>query len=1376
MGPRIVIRIDAENMTSNDFRRVQSQLNRLDRGLGRTERQSNRTRRSFDDMADSMLIVGAISGQVAQALTGFVTSLVTAAGRIEGFRDAFTALTGSARLANQEIERMRQVARLPGVTFEQAVRAQIILTGLGVAAGDSASVIGELGNALALSGGTAVEFGRALRGLQQIVSRGNVQQEEINQITEAVPIFPRILQRAFGGTQAEDIRAIVGEGRDAVLNNFLPAITRAFQQEGRASVDGFNNSVLNLGNSFFELRASLGESFLPVVTRLLQALTGLIDAIKDANEATGGFIGDLTLVGTALGGILVIFGSINLALPALTTGAKAFATALAPILGLTGGSVPLLLLGAAGIAGIITLVRQLNQSDDSFREARESARRFNEELAKTSTIAGARTNIQQRITDIEKLSETLARSFSGAQIFNRELDLNDPFLGFSTADITEVLPPRIRPQTQGNDAFSFLFGRRAQEQPLNRQNFEEILRQNPHVRAHLFNIQSRIRRGEIEDLIRQAEYPDVRDILDPTELGPVGFRYFLAIAAQQVLEENRTRLTGLRNTSRGDFLQGEVTRIEQEILTINNLRDQLLTAMRIDPEDATHVGIPNLAEELRVQLQELGKGLTAARSRFENFNNEQEKAAIITRNYALDVFNLSSSIDEITRNFNNAALSNEELNRIYERGLRLIEQRRDTEIQEASRILSTTRRELQIAESIPDAQRTDAQRNNIDRLRATLRRQQAEVTLANARIEQNADAANRSLTDAYQDELDRRAEADRRANEERIREEERLQERLRQAAQRTADYVNDLRSRTLTIETQAAQASLQSFRDIQSRATDPTAILDTGAEIRRALQQQRDLEIEAIDPNLTPEQFNLERLRITEQYNRLILQNYRTTGEAINQVYTDLTDQLDELQSRQNERVDRNNNARFQSELRATQDYFTQLGEFRVSAEARITEAQAAIETSRQRRIDEIIQRSTATQAQIKLDNAQAGESVITALLVEEQRRANEEIEQVNQESQTALTNIVDRGTSERNRIRRQRDQEYFNFYSNLIADEQRLEQGRIRFQEGQLSALQNQANQLGRRGLFGTSGLVDNFRQQSQLLRDISQQEIDALQNQDITPQQAALERGLLNQQLDAQLSSLEQRAQSGVNALLTPLFSGAQDFGALLADIFRNLDVQANQELADLEAETQRRIQQVRDDQTIGAQQQARRIERIEQQSAERRIQIEQDLNRAKRESFDQFVQNFLQGIARQISAELQLRAVRSVTSAVLDAGLIAGLSTAGPGAAALVAASAGISFLSNLSFHNEANDMLARQAGRQSTQRLLERNAARLGRESAHDIVDNFQEGFEDQASTGRGSSNNIIIPRDTMLNINFPIGDQVVQGIQIRADELISEGRL
>ena len=85
-----------------------------------------------------------------------------------------------------------------------------------------------------------------------------------------------------------------------------------------------------------------------------------------------------------------------------------------------------------------------------------------------------------------------------------------------------------------------------------------------------------------------------------------------------------------------------------------------------------------------------------------------------------------------------------------------------------------------------------------------------------------------------------------------------------------------------------------------------------------------------------------------------------------------------------------------------------------------------------------------------------------------------------------------------------------------------------------------------------------------------------------------------------------------------------------------------------------------------------------------------------------------------------------------------------------------------------------MLARQAGRQSSQRLLERNAARLGRESAHDIVDNFQEGFEDQASTGR--SGNYVVPGNTTFNMPITINDKTVQEISFTMDELVQQGRL
>ena len=1437
MGPHIVIRISAEDVSAREFRRIQNELDKLRGRLNQTGRAAGGTRVSLEGLTAGVAAGRAAFGTLARGLAAVVSSLATAAGEIEGYTIAFAALTGSTSTATEEIEKLREVARLPGVNFQQAIQGQVTFTALGVSADTARELIAELGNQVALVGGGADAFNRLQRAFRQTISLGKVLTEELNQAREASPLIAVALEEAFGTSNAEAIAAQVGEGRQAVIDNFINPLINAFQNQGRAAVDSFNNSLQNLGNAFFELRASLGEQILPIAKAFITALTNIIDWIKELNESTDGLIGDLTAAAIAFTAVITAVIGLGTAIAALTVGWIALnaVIAISP-LGIGLGALTAIVGGIAAVAGALVFAfNRFGRADREFEKTSEAIEKINEQLAGTNTIAGRKTLIQQAIEQNKQLQEGL----NATEIqFDKLADIAQGgatltavglptaaslLLGGATTVGANLSAPALPlllgeiPQVildLGDDHEARESARRLQAENIARITRRLVPEFNLETISDLIRIgapQEEIR-GVTQDIARQVRREAFREFFaeggstqnisrfqaefgPDTEVQNIVFNKFADALYNAAIAEFNDSLESQARLLVDDpeqFLATEIDQVGQRIVELSNRRAERLAL--VDTFEVFDRPVPeHLREEiarLDRQIALLEDSLSAASRQFSNLQKVQEIAAVATRDYRLEIFELSNRIDDLIPRFNNENLSLEQLNQTLERGRTLIQERAFAQLTAARREADAAFFALEDAQerlvNAPEAERS-AREDAVREARETSQAAERELELVEARIRRTAESSQRRLTDSYEGELDRRKDASERAAEERIREEERLQDRLRQISDQSFDYFRRLIEQERQLRIDANQATVQTLSDLQTRAVDPDSIQRFGDQIREQLQRQERLALEQIDPTLRPEQQNAERLAIIAQFNRLIIQNHERTAQAINQVYEDLDRQLNDLQDRQNQRVDRANQERFQRELRTAQESFATEVQARQRREAQISfldrnivDRQQSVIAASNARIAEIVTDSERRQAQIRFDNRNASEQLINALILEETRRRNDEIEAIARQREETLNSITEQGATTRSRIRDAEAQEAVQAYQQLTQEVQQLEQLRLQLQQGQLAALRGQGVQAGQRGFFGAPDLVENFREQQAAIRRAAQEELSNLENIDITSPviaaQVDAQRELIGQRLTQQLEANIQTFTSTTTRLLAPIFQGASDFGILMADIFRNLDVDAQQSLADLEAETQRRIQQVRDDQTISAQQQARRIERIEQQSAERRVQIEQDLNRAKRESFNQFVQNFLQGIARQISAELQLQAIRSVVSSVTTLGLTAGLAAAGPGAAGLLAASAGLSFLSNLSFHNEANDMLARQAGRASTRRLLENNAARLGRESAHDIVDNFQEGFEEQAGSGRSSGNNIIIPRDATIKIQVPINDKMVQEIQLTAEQLVLEGRL
>jgi hypothetical protein len=220
-------------------------------------------------------------------------------------------------------------------------------------------------------------------------------------------------------------------------------------------------------------------------------------------------------------------------------------------------------------------------------------------------------------------------------------------------------------------------------------------------------------------------------------------------------------------------------------------------------------------------------------------------------------------------------------------------------------------------------------------------------------------------------------------------------------------------------------------------------------------------------------------------------------------------------------------------------------------------------------------------------------------------------------------------------------------------------------------------------------------------------------------------------------------------------------------------------------LQENTQMRLQEIRKSEILSARQKASQIEQIERDAAQRRTQIEKAANQAKIDSFQSVVTNFIGGIGRMIAEQVKLRAATAVTNALLGApgqsgggGGIGGiLGSALPFLAAVNPALAiggglalGAAALFSGSFDDPINDALAQQAGiRQAQQR-----ATALGRRSAVDLRDNFEQGFvaetarQTESPRGEGGAPTI------MNEIKLVIGAQELKAMYEETQRQITTG--
>ena len=249
---------------------------------------------------------GAGIAEGARAVIDFGRESVNAAVKTEGYMRSLTALYGSANQGAQAFADLNELASLPGITLEGAVQGAIRIKTVNVEGERANAIIREFGNSAAVAGATSEEMGRALVVLTQTLSRGQIEQDNLNQILENVPIIGTAIQEAFGSIDAENIRnQLDAAGQD--VNDFVDILTNQLSKGARASADSTANAFSNLGNATFKLQSAIGDQLTPVITAVTRGLTDLFEGtaellsrVSNADEVLSGVTAGVREFDTAL--------------------------------------------------------------------------------------------------------------------------------------------------------------------------------------------------------------------------------------------------------------------------------------------------------------------------------------------------------------------------------------------------------------------------------------------------------------------------------------------------------------------------------------------------------------------------------------------------------------------------------------------------------------------------------------------------------------------------------------------------------------------------------------------------------------------------------------------------------------------------------------------------------------------------------------------------------------------------------------------------------------------------------------------------------------------------------------------------------------------
>lgn len=362
---------------------------RVNADISGIQKNMTAVQRSLDKTADRAAALGQkLTLGISVPLAALGGLSLKAAADFDSLRRGLEAVAGSAGAAEQQLARLREIAKLPAVDLNQAAQASIAFQAIGRSAEFAERTIKGVANAVALSGGTSQEFAGVLRQMRQIASMGKLMGEELNVILENAPAMAKALQNAFGTTSAEAIRNL-----NLTTEEFFERLQQGMESLPQVS-GGAANSFDNLRQSLAQAAAVIGGQLLPAVIPLIDGFTRMLEGMQALNPET-------VRLGIAFGVTAAALGPLLSALSAVTKAFIALRAASLPLLASlgVGGA---LVIGIAALAGIWTKRRldewsQASTAVDNFALSIQG-------LSREQMIL-ATANILKRIAELEPLAE-----------------------------------------------------------------------------------------------------------------------------------------------------------------------------------------------------------------------------------------------------------------------------------------------------------------------------------------------------------------------------------------------------------------------------------------------------------------------------------------------------------------------------------------------------------------------------------------------------------------------------------------------------------------------------------------------------------------------------------------------------------------------------------------------------------------------------------------------------------------------------------------------------------------------------------------------------------------------------------------------------------
>lgn len=339
MADNLRVSIGAESNLAQDLAKAEAQLNAF---VGRVKR--------IGELGDAMTNLGTkLSAGLTLPIVGLGVAAIKSYGEIESLQKGLEAVMGDASRAGKEFTNLKEVAKLPGLGMQEAVKGSINLQAIGISADKSRNILSQFGNAVASVGKGRVEFERAIYGVQQLANTDFPLGEDLNIIKDALPQVSNLLKDAFGSSRSDEL-AKMGVSSKQVLDTILTGLEKLPRVSG-----GIKGAFENLGDSIQTNLGRIGKvindnfNISKIIDKISSGMDKLVSLFEGLNPAIQKTIIVVAGLAAAAGPLLVAVGGFMSMLPTLVSGIGAVKVALAALTGPIG-------LVTVGLIGIVTAV------------------------------------------------------------------------------------------------------------------------------------------------------------------------------------------------------------------------------------------------------------------------------------------------------------------------------------------------------------------------------------------------------------------------------------------------------------------------------------------------------------------------------------------------------------------------------------------------------------------------------------------------------------------------------------------------------------------------------------------------------------------------------------------------------------------------------------------------------------------------------------------------------------------------------------------------------------------------------------------------------------------------------------------------------------